>query len=57
MNQSPIAPPTVRDYFRILARRWWVVVLGVIGFTLLMVVYSFRGPTIYKASSEVRASR
>ena len=54
MNQSPIAPPTVRDYLRILARRWWVVVLGVVLFTLLLVAYSYRGPTIYKATSEVR---
>src|SRR5258708_5539798 len=56
MNQSPIAPPTVRDYLRILARRWWVVVLGVVVFTLLLVAYSYRGPTIYKATSEVRFS-
>jgi capsular exopolysaccharide synthesis family protein len=46
----------VRDYLRILYRRWWVVVLGVVGFTLLLVAYSYRGPTIYKATSEVRFS-
>jgi capsular exopolysaccharide synthesis family protein len=56
MSQNPVAPPTVRDYLRILARRWWVVVLGVVGFTLLLVAYSYRGPTIYKATAEVRFS-
>jgi capsular exopolysaccharide synthesis family protein len=54
MNPDPVAPPTVRDYLRILVRRWWVVVLGIVGFTVLGVVYAYRGPTIYKASSEVR---
>jgi capsular exopolysaccharide synthesis family protein len=54
MNPDPVAPPTVRDYFRILARRWWVVVLGIVGFMILAVAYSFKGPTIYKASAEVR---
>jgi succinoglycan biosynthesis transport protein ExoP len=54
MNPDPVAPPTARDYLRILVRRWWVVVLGIVGFTLLGVAYSYRGPTIYKASSEVR---
>jgi capsular exopolysaccharide synthesis family protein len=56
MTQGSVAPPTVRDYLRILVRRWWVVVLGVAGFTLLLVAYSYRGPTIYKATSEVRFS-
>src|SRR6266550_2324778 len=54
MNQDPVAPPTARDYLRILARRWWVVVLGIALFTLAAVLYSYRGPTIYKSSSEVR---
>ncbi|MDQ1466214.1 MAG: tyrosine-protein kinase [Actinomycetota bacterium] len=54
MNPDPIAPPTARDYLRILARRWWVVVLGIVGFAALGVLYSYRGPTIYKSSSEVR---
>lgn len=56
MSQSSVAPPTVRDYLRILARRWWVVVLGVVLFTVLLVAYSYHGPTIYKATSEVRFS-
>jgi Uncharacterized protein involved in exopolysaccharide biosynthesis len=54
MNPDPVAPPTARDYFRILARRWWVVVAGIVGFAIIGVAYSYRGPTIYKASSEVR---
>jgi succinoglycan biosynthesis transport protein ExoP len=54
MNQDPVAPPTVRDYLRILARRWWVVVLGIALVTVAAVLYSYRGPTIYKSSSEVR---
>jgi capsular exopolysaccharide synthesis family protein len=54
MNQDPVAPPTVRDYLRILARRWWVVVLGIALFTVAAVAYSYNGPTIYKSSSEVR---
>jgi succinoglycan biosynthesis transport protein ExoP len=54
MNPDPVAPPTARDYLRILGRRWWVVVLGIVGFTVLGVAYSYKGPTIYKASSEVR---
>jgi capsular exopolysaccharide synthesis family protein len=54
MNPDPVAPPTARDYLRILVRRWWVVVLGIAGFTVLAVAYSYRGPTIYKATSEVR---
>ena len=56
MNQGPVAPPTVRDYLRILLRRWWVVVLGIVVFTALLVAYSYRGPTIWKATSEVRFS-
>jgi capsular exopolysaccharide synthesis family protein len=54
MNPDPVAPPTVRDYFRILARRWWVIAIGVVGVAVLAIAYSFKGPTIYKASSEVR---
>src|SRR5436853_406620 len=40
MNPDPVAPPTARDYFRILARRWWVVVLGIVGFALIGVAYA-----------------
>ncbi|HEY5011841.1 MAG TPA: polysaccharide biosynthesis tyrosine autokinase [Acidimicrobiia bacterium] len=56
MSPDPVAPPTVRDYMRILGRRWWVVVIGIVGFTALLVAYSYHGPTIYKATSEVRFS-
>ena len=54
MNQDPVAPPTARDYLRILGRRWWMVVATIAFFTLVGVVYSHRGPTIYKSSAEVR---
>ena len=54
MNPDPVAPPTARDYLRILGRRWWVVVLAIVLLTLAGVVYSNKGPTIYKSSSEVR---
>jgi capsular exopolysaccharide synthesis family protein len=54
MTTEPLAPPTFRDYLRILLRRWWVVVLGIVGFTGLLVAYSYKGPTIYTSTSEVR---
>ena len=36
MTTGPVAPPTVRDYLRILYRRWWVVVLGVAALPLII---------------------
>ena len=54
MNPDPVAPPTARDYLRILLRRWLVIVAAIVLFTLAGFVYSNRGPTIYKSTSEVR---
>jgi capsular exopolysaccharide synthesis family protein len=54
MSTEPLAPPTFRDYLRILARRWWVVVLGIVGFTLLFLAYTYKDGTIYTSASEVR---
>ena len=42
MNQSPVAPPTVRDYLRILGRRWWVVVLGCVGWSRWRLLLNIR---------------
>jgi capsular exopolysaccharide synthesis family protein len=51
--ESP-APPPFSDYLRIVVRRWWVVLLGIVFGALLLLAYTYKNGKIFNSSSEVR---